>query len=103
VIHAGRNVGVAPGGFRTVPKMDLASAVQRLLGEGRLNLHNRLERRMAETLLKEMQNFKVKASLKTGQETVEAWREGLHDDCVLAAAMCAWLGEHGLLRPGIFC
>ncbi len=31
-----------------------------------------------------------------GNDTYEAWREGDHDDLVLAAAMAAWYGEKKL-------
>jgi hypothetical protein len=37
-------------------------------------------------------SFRVKASLSPS-ETRESWREGPHDDLVLAVAIAAWQGE----------
>jgi hypothetical protein len=37
-------------------------------------------------------NFEVRTT-QSSNETFGAWREGTHDDLVLAVAMAAWLGE----------
>jgi hypothetical protein len=29
---------------------------------------------------------------------MDAWRQGAHDDLVLAVAIAAWLGEHAMRR-----
>jgi len=44
----------------------------------------------------------VKINLATGHDSYEAWREGDHDDLVLAVAMACWTGER-YLRKGTHC
>src|SRR5262249_41940183 len=57
----------------------------------------------AVTLGRELQQFRVKVSVLTGNETFEAWRERDHDDLVLAVALACWYGEHHqpFLRPAL--
>jgi hypothetical protein len=49
----------------------------------------------------------VKINIATGHDSYEAWREGDHDDLVLAVALACWTGERYLRkedsipRPGI--
>jgi hypothetical protein len=71
-----------------VPKRDLVGALQVLLQQGRLKIASQLEH--AETLRRELMNFRVKVNVTTGHDSYEAWREGDHDDLVLAAALAAW-------------
>lgn len=71
-----------------VPKRELVANLQVLLQSGRLKIAEGLEH--AKTLREELRNFKIKVNLKTGHDSYEAWREGDHDDLVLAAALCAW-------------
>jgi hypothetical protein len=47
----------------------------------------------AATLTEELQNFQMKVSLDTGHNSYGAWREGAHDDLVLALACALWCGE----------
>jgi hypothetical protein len=57
----------------------------------------------AELLVKELQNFKVKITA-AANEVFGEWREGQHDDLVLATALAAWAGERALpdeVKPGI--
>lgn len=80
-----------------VPKRDLVAAVQVLLQTSRLKLAAGVQ--LAETLAAELRNFRVRISL-AGSQTFGAgpsaeWREGAHDDLVLAVACAAWAGEHG--------
>lgn len=90
-IHGGEKVTQSGQRYR-VPKRELAGALQRVLSERRLEVHPSLEH--AETLKEEMQNFKAKINPDTGHETYAAdWREGDHDDLVLAVAMGVWCGE----------
>jgi hypothetical protein len=44
----------------------------------------------AETLKKELLNFRVKIDPKTAHDSYEHWREGDHDDLVLAVSMACW-------------
>ena len=75
------------GSYR-VPKRDLVGGLQVLLQSGRLKIASSLEH--AETLRAELLNFRVKINLSTGHDSYEAWREGDHDDLVLAAALAVW-------------
>ncbi len=89
-ITAGEQASVGPTGF-CVPKRELAAIVQRLLQTRRLLVAQGLPE--AQQLKHELQNFKVKINVATGNESFEAWREKDHDDLVLAVAMAAWSGE----------
>jgi hypothetical protein len=73
-----------------VPKGVLVARLQVLLQTERLKIAAALPE--AATLTRELLNFKVKVTL-AAHETYEAWREGIHDDLVLAAALAVWLGE----------
>jgi hypothetical protein len=74
-----------------VPKRDLVSAAQVALQAGKLRIAPALPE--APALLQELQNFKVKISLDTAHDSYGAWREGTHDDLVLAVALALWLGS----------
>lgn len=93
-ITGGSAVGDNGSGWYTVPKKDLAAVVQILLRRRRLQVASALKE--AATFRKELQNFRVKITT-AGNETFESWREGDHDDIVLAAAMPCWLGERTVL------
>ncbi|MBF0349278.1 MAG: hypothetical protein HQL81_16550, partial [Magnetococcales bacterium] len=73
-----------------VPKRDLVSALQVLLQSGRLKVAGGMAE--ADTLVQELLNFKVEITMG-GHDKYEAWREGVHDDLVLSAAMACWYGE----------
>lgn len=77
-----------------VPKKLLVSTVQVLLQSRRLTIASKIPE--AALLVKELQNFKVKITT-AANETFEAWREGDHDDLVLAVAMACWVGENVVL------
>jgi hypothetical protein len=74
-----------------VPKRDLASCVQVLLQERRLQWPASLPE--APVLAAELANFRVKITL-AANDTYGAWREGEHDDTVLAVALACWSGEN---------
>jgi hypothetical protein len=88
-IHGGAEVSVDPyhHDYR-VPKRDLVSAVQVLLQNRRLRVAESL--REAETLKRELLNFRVKIDPRTAHDSYSHWREGDHDDLVLAVSMAAW-------------
>src|SRR4029077_2757853 len=71
-----------------VPKKDLASHVQVLLQQRRLKIARSLPD--AETLVGELQTYRVKTSTA---EALDVWREGAHDDLVLAVALACWWAE----------
>jgi len=87
-IVAGSTVSKENGVTR-VPKRDLVSTVQVYLQNKRLKIASQLE--LAETLTRELQNFQVKIT-DAANDTYGAWREGTHDDLVLAAALALWAG-----------
>ena len=66
---------------RTVPKVELVGVLQTLLGTRRLKIASALP--FAETLVKELELFRVKVTADRN-ETFESWRERDHDDLVLA-------------------
>ena len=89
-ITGGEQASAGPAGWN-VPKRTLAGIVQILLQTRRLLIAQGLPE--AAQLKHELQNFKVKINIATGNESFEAWREKDHDDLVLAVAIAAWLGE----------
>ena len=70
-----------------VPKRVLVSVTAIALQQRGLTINKDIPD--ATTLVRELETFKVKKS-KAGNDTFEAWRDGDHDDLVLATAMCVW-------------
>lgn len=95
-ITGGHEVTRGSDGFR-VPKKELVATVQVLLQTRRLRIARGLPD--APTLVRELENFRVKIT-EAANETFGAWREGQHDDLVLAVALAAWAGEHCLPHEG---
>ena len=99
-----RHALILPG-RSLLPKRDLASAPLVLMQNKQLKIAEGLQ--LADTLKRELLNFKVKINISTAHDSYEAWREGDHDDLVLAVAMACWCGERYLRketsrpRPGI--
>jgi hypothetical protein len=89
-ITAGNQAVLHEDGGWSVPKRDLVSTLQVLLQSRRLKVAPILAE--AKTLVQELMSFRVKATL-SATETLESWREGPHDDLVLAVAIAAWQGE----------
>ena len=92
-ITAGSQVHSSNGQGLLVPKKELVGVLQILLQNRRLQIARSLAD--ADTLVRELQNFRVKITAAR-HETFEAWREGAHDDLVLAVALAAWCGEKTL-------
>jgi len=74
-----------------VPKRDLVATIAVLLQSGRLRVASALPE--AETLVRELLDFRVRIDLRTAHDSYGAWREGTHDDLVLAVALACWAGE----------
>jgi|SRR5215217_32830 len=74
-----------------VPKRDLVGATQTLLQVRRLQIAAGLP--LAATLRKELLNFRIKINIASGHDSYEHWREGDHDDLVLATAVACWYRE----------
>jgi hypothetical protein len=89
-ITGGNSVSEKKHGEITVPKRDLVSAVKLALQTQRLRIAKDLPE--AETLVRELLAFQAKITV-SGHDTYEAWREGEHDDLVLALALALWLPE----------
>jgi hypothetical protein len=98
-ITAGREI-VPDGTGWHVPKKELVSVLQVLLQSRRLQILRTLPD--AAVLVRELETFKVRITA-SANETFEAWREGQHDDMVLALGVACWVGEHGLRRMQVWC
>lgn len=76
-----------------IPKRDLISSLIVAFQTGNVKIAKSLPE--AETLTRELMNFKLKVNLQTGHDSYEAWREGIHDDLVLSVAMAVYTAELG--------
>jgi hypothetical protein len=105
-ITGGHNINWAQDNSVHVPKKELVGCLQVLLQARRLKIAGRLPE--AKLLERELLNFKVKIT-PAAHETFGAWREGEHDDLVLAVALAAWQGQRDpgpcsrpfVLSPGV--
>lgn len=88
-ITGGDTVTREQGRYR-VPKRDLIFATKVLLQAGRLKFAELPE---TPTLVKELLAFQVKIDPLTAHDSYAAWREGAHDDLVLALALACWYGD----------
>ncbi len=93
-IVGGSNVS-NENGMTRVPKRDLVSVVQVGLQNRKLKIAESLN--LAETLSRELQNFTVKIT-DSANDVYGAWREGTHDDLVLAVALAVWKANQPILR-----
>jgi hypothetical protein len=93
-ITAGAGLSHAAGEYH-VPKRDLVAAITVLLQDGRLRIASKLAE--AAVLVDELSVFQTKITL-SANEVSGAWREGAHDDTVLAVALAVWYAEHA--APG---
>ena len=92
-IHGGDQVTKDPDGGWRVPKRDLAGAVSLVLQGDRLDVPEQLP--AADVLKAELKNFRARIGAN-GHDSYGAgddWREGNHDDLVLAVALSLWWGE----------
>lgn len=74
-----------------VPKRDLVGGLQVLLQAGRLKIARALP--FASALVDELLRFRVKIDPVTAHDSYGVWREGKHDDLVLALAVAVWEGS----------
>ena len=95
LIHGGDRVRQEVAGIGNitlrVPKRDLVAAVQTTLQSRRLQIAAGLP--LADVLRKELLNFRVKIDPRTAHDSYSHWREGNHDDLVLATAVACWYRE----------
>jgi hypothetical protein len=101
-VTAGHAARTDDRGGWLVPRAELVGTLQVLLQSGRLKVAESLPE--APTLAREMEAFRAEVSLSP-DDAAAAWREGAHDDLVLAVAIAAWTAERhgpaGAGRPGV--
>jgi hypothetical protein len=76
----------------SVPKRDLIGQMQMHAQNDKLKVAPRLK--YGPTLAKELESFKVKIDPRTAHASYGSWREGEHDDLILATAIALWTAEH---------
>jgi hypothetical protein len=89
-ITGGYAVTLGQEGAQHVPKKELVTCLQVLLQARRLKIARSLPE--ADRLARELENYRVKITV-AANEIFGAWREGQHDDLVLATALTAWWAE----------
>jgi len=90
ILFTGADEVTRDGRRYKVPKKDLATTVQALLGSDRLQIAEGLP--LAGQLVTELKNFRVKIT-DSGRARFEHASESDHDDTVLSLAMATWYGE----------
>ena len=75
------------GGYYGVPKRDMVTGLQVLLQSGGLQIASGIPH--GATLATEMADMRAKVTA-AGNTQFGAWREGAHDDLVLAVALACW-------------
>jgi hypothetical protein len=89
-ITGGQTTTKTPEGEYHVPKKELITSLQLAFQDHRLSMPKDLPH--AQVFIQELLNFRVKITL-AANETFSSWREGIHDDLVLAAALATWWGD----------
>ena len=87
VLITGGNTENLTNGYYHVPKRDLIVGLQTTLQCGGLEIAAALP--LGAALMQELADLRVKITLP-GREQYGAWREGQHDDLVLAVALACW-------------
>jgi hypothetical protein len=91
-------------GYWSVPKRELVGTLQVLLQNHRLKIGAELPE--ASVLVAELRNFRARINA-SGHDSYGAgpaadWRDGAHDDLVLATAVAAWYAERANRYRGAF-
>ena len=89
-ITGGHAVTVAEDHSLHVPKKELVTCLQVVMQSRRLRIARTLHE--VALLVRELQQFQVKIT-QAAHETFGVWREGQHDDLVLAVALACWWAE----------
>jgi len=87
VFITGGDTASRDGGAWRVPKREIVSNLQILLEQRKLKFPAGMAE--APALIKEMQGMRVKVTA-LGNEQFGCWREGEHDDLILAVGLGAW-------------
>ena len=93
ILITGGSAVTRDGSIFHTPKRDLIMALLVALQNGQLRIAKGLP--LADVLVKELLNFKVRIS-ESGTDRYEAVRESAHDDLVLSASMAVWMAS----QPG---
>jgi hypothetical protein len=91
-VTSGSGVTSGDPGCLNVPKKVLVSTAQLLLQGKRLKVGKQLP--LADLLVRELTNFKVKVTAHANEVFAGDWREGEHDDLVFAVSLACWLAEN---------
>ena len=86
ILTAGHQESLTDG-YHHVPKRDLITGLRVLLEQEALQIAARLEH--GPTLVAELAEMRMKVTT-AGNEQYGAWREGTHDDLVLAVSLACW-------------
>ena len=97
VLITGGDTEKMADGYYRVPKRDLVVGLQVLLQRRELKIAAGLA--FGKTLVREMMEMRVKITA-AGNEQYGAWREGEHDDLVLAVALGCWGARKAGPRAG---
>lgn len=99
-ITGGDTVTHDPDGGLRVPKRDLASSIMLALENGVLAIAAGLP--LAETLVAEVINFRptISAAGHDSYGAASDWRQGNHDDLLLATSLAVWFAERRNTRGG---
>jgi hypothetical protein len=90
-ITSGVSVTGNGAGASHVPKKDLVGAALALLQTRQLVFSRELP--LIDSLVKELDSFQVRIT-SAGNETFGSWREGQHDDLVLALSLACWAAQN---------
>jgi len=90
VLITGGQLETLAQGYYHVPKRDLIVGLQTTLQRGGLEIAAAMP--LGPALIQELADMRVKIT-SPGKEQFGAWREGQHDDLVLAVALACW-GAH---------
>ncbi len=86
-IVAGEQETSTKSGYYHVPKRNLVTGLQILVEQGNLKVSANITE--SKVLIHELMNMRAKIT-SAGNETYSAWREGDHDDIVLAVGLACW-------------
>lgn len=84
----------------TVPKKDLIGAAVSLMHGGQLKVAGGLPPAMVRIFKAELASFRVKIT-SSANMTFDTWREGEHDDLVLAVALACWAAARWAAPGGL--
>ncbi|MCX8207416.1 MAG: hypothetical protein N3G75_06250 [Methanothrix sp.] len=93
-IHGGDSVSSSRDRYLElrVPKRDLIANLQVLVQNRLIRINPKTQN--ARLLANELQNIRVRIDPRTAHDSYGAWREGEHDDLVLAVAIAAWYARY---------